>query len=122
LPGEGAIRLRYPKSSRLTESGDFARVKKEGRAFHGRYMVMGVSRNRPSTRFGVVTSRRVGNAVARNRLRRRLREMARLAQARIVPGLWIVLVVLAAAGRATGDMLRAEFVALGTRAGIFTAP
>jgi len=85
-------------------------------------MIMGVYRDRPSTRFGFVTSRRVGNAVLRNRLRRRLREMVRLSQPRILPGLWIVLVVRAAAGRATGDSIRAEFVALGTRAAIFLQP
>jgi len=82
-------------------------------------MIMGVYRDRPSTRFGLVTSRRVGNAVLRNRLRRRLREMLRLAQSGILPGLWIVLIVRAAAGRASMDSLRSEFVALGNRAAIF---
>ena len=82
-------------------------------------MIMGVYRDRASTRFGLVTSRRVGNAVIRNRLRRRLREMIRLSQPRILPGLWIVLVVRAAAARARGDSLRSEFIALGTRAAIF---
>ncbi len=112
--------LRFPKSVRLTESSEFKRVKKGGRSYHGRYMIMGVYKERASTRFGLVTSRRVGNAVLRNRLRRRLREMVRLAQPRILPGIWIVLIVRAAAGQASGDSLRAEFVALGTRAAIFT--
>jgi hypothetical protein len=35
-------------------------------------------------------------------------------------GLWIVLVIRPAAGRANGDALRAEYVALGTRAAIFS--
>jgi ribonuclease P protein component len=82
-------------------------------------MIMGVYRDRATTRFGLVTSRRVGNAVVRNRLRRRLREMVRLSQDRILPGLWIVLIVRAAAGRVKGDALRAEYVALGTKAAIF---
>jgi ribonuclease P protein component len=82
-------------------------------------MIMGVYRDRPSTRFGLVASRREGNAVLRNRLRRRLREMVRLSMPRIVPGVWIVLVIRAAAGRAGGDALRTEFIALGTRAAIF---
>jgi ribonuclease P protein component len=82
-------------------------------------MIMGVYRDRASTRFGLITSRRVGNAVMRNRLRRRLREMVRLSQPRIVPGLWIVLIVRAAASRASGDSLRAEYVALGNKAAIF---
>jgi ribonuclease P protein component len=85
-------------------------------------MILGVYRDRASTRFGLIAPRRVGNAVLRNRLRRRLREMVRLSQPRIVPGLWIVLVVRTAAGRATGDALRAEYVALGTRAAIFVRP
>ena len=113
------MRLRFPKSARLTQSDEFARVKKAGKAFHGRYMVLGVYRDRASTRFGLVASRRVGNAVLRNRLRRRLREMVRLSMPRIVPGIWIVLVIRSAAGRANGDALRAEYVALGTRAAIF---
>ena len=83
-------------------------------------MILGVYRDRASTRFGLVASRRVGNAVLRNRLRRRLREMVRLSMPQILPGLWIVLVVRAAAGRATGDGLRTEFIALGTRAAIFS--
>jgi len=82
-------------------------------------MVLGVCRDKASTRFGLIASRRVGNSVVRNRLRRRLREMVRLSQPRILPGLWIVLVVRAAAGRASVDALRAEYIALGTRAGIF---
>jgi ribonuclease P protein component len=113
------MRLRFPKSARLTESSEFSRVKSAGRSFHGRYMIMGVYRDRATTRFGLITSRRVGNAVVRNRLRRRLREMVRLAQPGILPGLWIVLVVRAAAGRVNVDSLRSEFVALGKRAAIF---
>ena len=82
----GAAILRFPKSARLTESSEFARVKKAGRSFHGRFMIMGVYRDRATTRFGLVTSRRVGNAVVRNRLRRRLREMVRLSQPGSCPG------------------------------------
>jgi ribonuclease P protein component len=82
-------------------------------------MIMGVYRDRATTRFGLVTSRRVGNAVVRNRLRRRLREMVRLSQPRILPGLWIVLIVRASAARASGDSLRSDYIALGTKAAIF---
>jgi ribonuclease P protein component len=85
-------------------------------------MVMGIYRDRPSTRFGLIASRRVGNAVVRNRLRRRLREMVRLSMPNIRQGIWIVLVVRSAAGRATGDALRSEFASLGARAAIFNKP
>jgi len=114
------MRLRFPKSARLTQSAEFTRVRKAGRSFHGRYMILGVYRERASVRFGLINSRRVGNGVLRNRLRRRLREMVRLSMPQVLPGLWIVLVIRAAAGRASWDALRAEYIALGTRAVIFS--
>ena len=113
------MRLRFPKSARLTETSEFYRVKKDGRAFHGRYIILGVYRERASTRFGLVTSRRVGNAVVRNRLRRRFREMIRVSQPRVVPGVWIVIVVKPTAARASGDSLRSDFIAVAMRAAIF---
>jgi ribonuclease P protein component len=112
--------LRFPKTARLTESSEYARVKREGRAFHGKYMVLGVFRGKASTRFGLIASRRVGNAVMRNRLRRRLREIVRVSQPMILPGLWIVLVLRPAAGRVNVDALRSEYLALGARATIFS--
>ena len=44
------------------------------------------------TRFGFSTGRRLGGAVVRNRVRRRLREAVRAAEPRIRPG-WDVLIV-----------------------------
>jgi ribonuclease P protein component len=44
------------------------------------------------TRFGISTGRRVGSAVVRNRIRRRLREILRRLSARIEPG-WDILIV-----------------------------
>lgn len=113
------VRFKFPRASRLTESGEYARVREEGRSFHGRYMVVGVSRGRKSTRVGLVASRRVGNAVTRNRLRRRLRELVRLTMPGMVEGIWVVVVIRAAAGKANWDALRSEFMALGRRGGIF---
>ena len=115
--GEG----RFPKSARLAQSFEFARVKKQGRSLPGRYMVMGVYKagTGEGARIGLITSRRVGNAVLRNRVRRRLREIVRVERARMRPGLWIVLVARAAAVQADLAKLRAEYLALGKRAAIF---
>jgi ribonuclease P protein component len=46
----------------------------------------------PRTRFGFSVSKRVGNAVVRNRARRRLREIVRLRLPRIVSGWDVVLI------------------------------
>ena len=47
---------------------------------------------RAGTRFGISTSRRLGGAVVRNRIRRRIRECLRALTPRILPGFDILLV------------------------------
>lgn len=64
---------------RLVASADFAGIKARGRAFRGAHCVL-VTLVAPGevTRVGFVASKRgVGNAVQRNRARRRLREIVR---------------------------------------------
>ncbi len=70
------------KESRLRKSKDFALVYDEGRRRADRRLVVIARRNGlPDTRYGFVTSKRVGNAVVRNRTKRRLKEAARLSGA-----------------------------------------
>ena len=67
------------KESRLRKSKDFALVYGEGRRRADQRLVVIARRNGlRDTRFGFVTSKRVGNAVVRNRTKRKLREAARL--------------------------------------------
>ena len=66
------------KESRLRKSKDFALVYREGRRRADRRLVVIARKNGlRATRFGFVTSKRIGNAVVRNMTRRRLREAAR---------------------------------------------
>lgn len=68
-----------PRTRRIKRGGDFARIKQEGhRVVHG-CLILNWSRREENqeSRLGVVTSRRIGNAVIRNRARRLLREAFR---------------------------------------------
>ena len=73
-----------------------------------------------STQSAVVVSRRVGPAVTRNRVKRRLREIYRHARPSMKPGLWVVVTAKPAAATATSESLRAEWLRLGNRLSIFT--
>jgi ribonuclease P protein component len=75
-----------------------------------------------TTRTGIVTSRRIGTAVVRNRVRRRLRELVRHARPAMREGLWLVLVAKPPAARATFAMLREEWTQLARRGGILREP
>lgn len=111
--------LTLPKPARLTRRAEFAAVREQGKSQHGNFMVLGTwqtSSPQPA-RIGVVTSRRVGTAVERNRTRRRLREIFRLHRNLLPSGLWMVIVPRRAAVRATFAALAEEWRALAARAG-----
>lgn len=69
-------------------------------------------------RLGVVTSRRVGGAVQRNRTRRRLREIFRARRAQLVSDLWLVITAKPGAAEAPFTELREEWLRLATRLSI----
>ena len=71
-------------------------------------------------RVGIVTSRRVGGAVERNRVRRRLREIVRADHAHLMPGAWLVIVARARAVGAEFAELREEWLRLVRRANVLT--
>jgi ribonuclease P protein component len=103
----------------LRLSRDFARVRQEGRSVQGRLLRLSalVDREKP-TRFGLITSRRVGGAVVRNRVRRRLREICRHERPAIPSGWMVVTVAKSAAAAATYAELREEWLLLARRLSI----
>jgi ribonuclease P protein component len=117
-----ATRLRFPKSARLSRVGEFAELKRSGRSFHGQLMVLSVlsAGGEAAARIGFVTSRRVGGAVERNLVRRRLREIVRAARPQLKSGLWLALIARQAAARASFQALRDEWQQLAERSSILT--
>jgi ribonuclease P protein component len=83
----------------------------------GRFLRLSVAPNRGAgaVRFGLVTSKRVGGAVIRNRVRRRMREICRLHRAILAPEWLVVVVAKPAAARATFSELRDEWLILARR-------
>src|SRR4051794_29502537 len=104
--------LSFPKSKRLTQSSDFARVRVEGRKFRGDLISLGLLQDvdLAQTRAGFITSRKVGGAVVRNRVRRRLRDIVRRHQHEIRPGTWLVVIASPNAARSTSSELEAEWL------------
>lgn len=70
---------RLPAAHHLRSARDYAAIKESGTAFRGRLcLLLALARPGEVTRIGFISSKRgVGIAVARNRSRRRLREIVR---------------------------------------------
>jgi ribonuclease P protein component len=115
-----ARNLSFPQSRRLTEAWQFERVRKEGSAQRGHLLLLAALAGKgvDSLRAGFVTSRKIGGAVVRNRVRRRLREIVRKHQHEIVEGRWVVTVARPSAARASYGELEAEWLRLAKRASI----
>jgi len=77
---ESKPRRTLSKAQRITQSRDFARLKEAGRRTASGCLVVNWKILPPGSgsRLGVVTSKSVGHAVARNRARRLLREAFRM--------------------------------------------
>lgn len=82
-----------PSQHRLRRSADLKRVREQGRSRrHPLVVVIAQPNDLAVSRFAFVASRRVGNAVQRNRARRLLREVVRNHLPEIKPGWDCVLV------------------------------
>lgn len=67
-----------PSAHRLRRANDIRRVRRHGRGWrHPLFVLVVLAADQPQSRFAFVASRRVGNAVARNRAKRLLREAVR---------------------------------------------
>lgn len=113
-----ASSLRFPRQRRLTRTAEFLRVKSEGKTQRGAVLVLGVLECGADLPFraGFVTSRRVGAAVVRNRVRRRLREIVRANQNIVRPGIWMVVIARPAASGVSYGALEDEWLRLAKRA------
>ena len=71
------------KGERLRKDSQFANVRAQGKTWACESVVLkAIPNGLPWNRYGFVTSKRLGNAVVRNRIKRRLREIVRSAPTR----------------------------------------
>jgi ribonuclease P protein component len=95
---------------RLTDSPEFERVYRRGTAYRGElFSVHAFPNEHGNPRLGLSVSRKVGTAVTRNTVRRRLREVFRSCISEVSGDLDLVVSAKPPAAGATYGELRAEF-------------
>ena len=100
---------RFPRESRLRRRSAFVKLSGEGRKLHNRYfLVIFAPGETGRCRLGITVTRKVGNAVVRNRIKRLTRELFRRRQADL-GGCWDINVIAKrqAAGQESGVLTAA---------------
>lgn len=116
--------MRFTPRQHIKHQSDFAKVRSSGQRREGGLFCLNFlclpERQPPLRRLGVIATRRYGNAVARNRAKRLLREAFRARQDRLPPSVDIVLIARGGLRHVTMERL---VEAMGTAFGkISTAP
>lgn len=113
--GDGSVsrRTAFPKNLRLLKRTEFRKVYEQGERRSGQlaavfYCPNGLGR----TRLGITVPVRVGNAVVRNRIKRRVREVFRGERSSIPEGWDVVLNPRESAARVPFSTLRRELLRL----------
>ena len=69
----------FPKTNRLLNRKDFVNLNKSGKRYHTAHFTLIFKQNGlDDTRLGITVSKKIGNAVKRNRVKRLIREFFRL--------------------------------------------
>jgi ribonuclease P protein component len=106
-------RLDFPRECRIVRRSEYDAVYREARRKSSRQFTLFLRPNGlPISRFGWSIKKALGNAVARNRIRRRLREIVRMHRGEMGAGWDVVIHPRTAVATAKFDVLVEELVKL----------
>ncbi|BCV23769.1 MAG TPA: ribonuclease P protein component [Firmicutes bacterium] len=107
------------RAETLQRNEEFQELYRHGRSYVGRCVVVyALARGAGGTRVGFTVGKKVGHAVERNRVRRRLREIYRLLYPELASGFDLVIVARGRAKAAPHGVLAGELKGLLRRAGV----
>ncbi len=107
------------KEHRINKKKEYNNIYKKGKKIPGKYMVVFIIKSeREYSRYGFVTSKKVGNAVKRNRAKRRLRTVIYRNMSDIKDSVDVVIVARTAINEASWDDLNSEYIRVMRKAGL----
>ena len=107
--------MQLKRHQTMKRASEFAMVRAQGSSAAGRFLVLstlpysGEGAGTKESRFGIITTRRLGHAVVRNLLRRRIREILRAHGEPLRAGHYVVLIPRHTAATADYSELEKDF-------------
>lgn len=123
----------FPKKERLLNRLDFQQVYSKGIVRHSKYFILYLLRGESPTkdevggatsgkgsnrRIGFITSKKIGNAVTRNRVKRLMREIYRLNKSNLCSNIKLVIIAKKAAIDLNFHQMEREIIALWKKMGL----
>ena len=105
----------FQRLYRIRRSSDYDRTWREGQRYHSSHFVVIVTSGRECSRLGITVSRKVGNAVRRNQLKRWIRELFRRHRKQLRPFLDISIIAKRQAGHLNHLQLDRELLTIFAR-------
>lgn len=112
--------MKLTRRQTMKRASEFAMVRAEGSSAAGRFLVLsaaplscGVATSDTEgaeSRFGIITTRKLGHAVVRNLLRRRVREILRAHGEPLSKGHYVVIIPRIHATTASYEQLERDFI------------
>ena len=114
--------MRLPRKFSMTRHAEFSLVRQSGQAKGGSYLVLSTFANDqlPHHKAGVIVTRKVGNAVTRNRLRRRIHAICAKHLSSITKTRYLVTILRWRAPEATFSDLETDWLKQARRLGILS--
>ncbi|MDO4221083.1 MAG: ribonuclease P protein component [Akkermansia sp.] len=114
--------MQLTRRQTMKRASEFALVRAAGSSRAGRFLILSTAplpaeqadaaRGDAESRFGIITTRRMGHAVERVLARRRVRELLRKHGAPLAAGRYVVVVVRTSAAQATYAEMEQDFLRL----------
>jgi len=116
LKGLGMLNKKY----RISKKKDYNYIYKNGKKIQSRYIIVFMTANNLEyDRFGIVTSKKVGNAVLRNQAKRRLRSIVQMHLPHLKTGFDLVIVARFSIKEALFAALEKDFLNAVKKAKLF---
>lgn len=111
--------MKLTRRQTMKRASEFAMVRAEGSSAAGRFLVLSAAlfpretasdAGTAESRFGIITTRKLGHAVIRNLLRRRVREILRAHGEPLSTGRYVVIIPRIHAATASYEQLERDFI------------